>query len=548
LFLTDLKIKNFRSIGEDGLELSFSTNLTTLLGENNVGKSSIFKAIKKILESPSNEWIPEEWHAGNQKQLLEIQIDCNLDDLTIAEIIESMRLPITIDQYKIVFSNKITYIISRNDYSLESSLKFGVFQLNRSREGNHQVLQGWIGEKGRKNHTYGSAIFNDFFTSVFLDNKPLDFIKDHLDKQTINYTTRSYGITLPNTSWDETFIKIIQKRLVIIEDFREKPEKGLSNFLATSTGKDLSSVLFNLKNGKDTEETFFKIQKNFESLFPNIKMNVYRDLKTNKEIDIYFTKDQIRSTTSFVGAGILESLLLLTHLEAYKNHIFLIDHPETHLHPHAQRSLNSILEKNNDNQVLIITHSPYFVNFNKKSRIVRLSQKSHKTIKDSLPDDFFTDLEFTKIDQFLDSANKELFFARKVILVEGATEIGALPIFANASDFNLDDYGISLINVDGKKNFPFFSKICEAFKIPYVMLADYDAREIIDKIKEQFRDSKSIILPKDFEALLPQELREASKLKYGESKPRIGRYVAQQMIEKEISVPVEIQHLFSQLR
>jgi predicted ATP-dependent endonuclease of OLD family len=545
--LTNVKIKNFRPIGEDGLELPFSTNLTTIIGENNVGKSSIFKAIKIIFESPKNQWDSEEWYAGNQKQLLEIQIDCNLDDLTMKRIIESMELPITVDQYKIIFSNKITYCLSRRDNFLGSTLKFGFFQINCTRMGNTQSLQGWLGEIGLTNTSYNKVPFIEIFTRVFSESEPYNFINNYLDTHAKNKPTRSCEIILPNTGWDEIFIKIIQEKFVIIEEYREKPGKGLSNFLVTSTGKELSSMLFNLKNGKNTEENFVRIQKNFESLFPNIKMNVYRDLQTNKEIDLFFTKDQIRSTTLFVGAGILESLLLLTHLEAYKNHIFLIDHPETHLHPHAQRRLNSIFEKTDDNQLLIITHSPYFVNFNKKSGIIRLSQKNHKTIKASAPDGLFTHRDFFKIDQFLDSANKELFFARKVILVEGQTEIGALPIFANALDFNLDNYGISLINVDGKKNFPIFSKICEAFMIPYVMLADYDAQEIIDKIKEQFKNSKSIILAKDFDALLPQELREASISICGESKPRIGKYVAQQMIEKEISVPIEIQRLFSQL-
>jgi predicted ATP-dependent endonuclease of OLD family len=49
-------IRNFRPVGEKGLELTFTTSYTSFVGENNVGKSSIFEALKKILE-PQTTWI-----------------------------------------------------------------------------------------------------------------------------------------------------------------------------------------------------------------------------------------------------------------------------------------------------------------------------------------------------------------------------------------------------------------------------------------------------------------------------------------------------------
>lgn len=539
MFLTNIQIKNFRPIGEEGLKLSISTNLTTILGENNVGKSSIFKAINKILEFPQTQWISEEWHAGNRKKILEIKFSCELDDSTIKKFIELMQLSITINQYKSVFSNKITYYYAQDENNFKKIITLGVFHINRN--------QGWLGEIGNSETAYSRESFSEAFKHIFANPEPINYIKEYLNTQARNKPNKSVEIIIPRSDWIDFFLQIIRKKFVIIEDYREKPHKTLSNFFVSPTGKDLSSMLFNLKNGKDTEEKFERIQKNFEHLFPQLKLNVFRDTETN-EIELLFTKEHIKSTTSYVGAGILEALLLLTHLEAYKDHIFLIDHPETHLHPHAQRRLNSIIEKSDDNQILIITHSPYFVNFNKKSRVVRVSQKNHKTMMTCSPEEFFSEKELFKVDQFLDSTTKELFFARKVILVEGPTEIGALPIFANALNFNLDDFGISLINVDGKDNFPIFSKICEAFKIPYVMLADCDAQQIMEKIKKRFKDSESIILPKDFDELLPLDLRNCAKSKCGNSKPRNGRYVAQQMLEKVILIPDVIQHLFSRIQ
>ena len=47
--ITKLIIKNFRSIDAEGIEIIFDTNLTALIGKNNVGKSNILAAIDIIL-------------------------------------------------------------------------------------------------------------------------------------------------------------------------------------------------------------------------------------------------------------------------------------------------------------------------------------------------------------------------------------------------------------------------------------------------------------------------------------------------------------------
>lgn len=47
--ISRLYIKNFRSIGNEGLKIDFGTNLSAIVGKNNVGKSNILIAIDYIL-------------------------------------------------------------------------------------------------------------------------------------------------------------------------------------------------------------------------------------------------------------------------------------------------------------------------------------------------------------------------------------------------------------------------------------------------------------------------------------------------------------------
>ena len=87
-------IRNFRPIGEQGLELALSTSCSTFIGENNIGKSSIFEAIKRIFEPQSWEiaWDKEDWHAGNQNKIIKIRLECILDNNQIKQIIEILDL------------------------------------------------------------------------------------------------------------------------------------------------------------------------------------------------------------------------------------------------------------------------------------------------------------------------------------------------------------------------------------------------------------------------------------------------------------------------
>lgn len=91
-----------------------------------------------------------------------------------------------------------------------------------------------------------------------------------------------------------------------------------------------------------------------------------------------------------------------------------------------------------------ITHSPYFVNLSSRSRILRFVQKDAQTEIIEPPQNYFTNEDFFKLEQCLDIDTKELFFARKAVLVEGPTELGALPIFAS-DIYNFDENGVSVI-------------------------------------------------------------------------------------------------------
>ncbi len=85
-----------------------------------------------------------------------------------------------------------------------------------------------------------------------------------------------------------------------------------------------------------------------------------------------------------------------------------------------------------------------------------------------------------KLERYLDVTRAELFFARRVIFVEGAAELLMVNLLARRAGVDLRNHGVSLISVEGL-NFdlfmPLFGK--NAIKVPVAILTDADPQKIV---------------------------------------------------------------------
>lgn len=526
--LNKIYIRNFRSVGEQGLELTIAPTCTTFIGENNVGKSSIFEAVKRILDF-NIQWEKEDWYASDQSQTIEIQLESTLNDDQIQKLITFLNLSMGVKDFKEKFTSKFTSGYMKTLDQSSRILKLGELQIGN--------INGWFGEVENKN-SYNPINWSEIveeYEAQENDNL-MQFIKK------LFYEKRESGENPQidfNKDISKLLLEFVQPNIIIIEEFREKPQKILIDTLTSPKSSDLASVLFNLKNERPNyRRKFEKIREKFCQLFPTLELDVIRE---NDEIKILIQKSGIESTTFYIGAGIIQSLHLLTHLIAHKDKVLFLDHPELHLHPHAQRRLATFVEEEKDKQTIIITHSPYFIDLNKDSNIIRFVQKSAQTEIFEPPQDYFQIKDYSKLEQFLDGNTKELFFASKVLVVEGLTELGALPIFSLKMDYNFDENGVSVIDISGKHNFDFFVKLCEGFAIPYFIIADKDAEKLLTNYESK------LILPSDFEGLLPESLVEEARKIVGKSKPRIGRYVAKKMVENG-EIPNEVEQIIESLK
>jgi len=84
----------------------------------------------------------------------------------------------------------------------------------------------------------------------------------------------------------------------------------------------------------------------------------------------------------------------------------------------------------------------------------------------------------------LDPERSELFFARRLLLVEGDTEKLSYPAYAAKLELDLDRTGATIVEVGGKRNLRDFAELAISFQIPIGIVDDGDSSDFKDEDEE----------------------------------------------------------------
>lgn len=171
---------------------------------------------------------------------------------------------------------------------------------------------------------------------------------------------------------------------------------------------------------------------------------------------------------------------------AFPGYLLLIDEPENALHPMAARAAQRHLYKlaeSSDWQIIMTTHSPYFINpFEDHTTIVRLERTAEGEADTVEPKTYRSDLiEFEGNDkdrlqalQHIDPSFSEVFFGSHPVLVEGDTEHAAFMASILERQHGLMDQ-VTVIRARGKAILVPLIKVMTHFKIDFGLVHDCDS-------------------------------------------------------------------------
>lgn len=201
-----------------------------------------------------------------------------------------------------------------------------------------------------------------------------------------------------------------------------------------------------------------------------------------------------------LGSGV-QSAIVVGIFEAFRElnekiGTVLIEEPEMYLHPQAQRYFARLLSDLVDSgkcQVIYSTHSPIFADVGRfeSIRVVGRSDfelTSQKSVSDPADVKFLESQRASKkLVGFSSSARSEIFFARKVLLVEGPSDSLAAQAFAMATGLDVDAEQLAIVPCGSKSAIPFMARVCRAFGIDVVALHDEDIYDESDGDDDRVR-------------------------------------------------------------
>lgn len=522
-----IEVKNFRLL--ENINCNLEDDITLIVGKNNTGKTSFFEAIK-LATSTDGKFIFEDFsqscypvfkssfnkYLESRKEGITEENREEIEKQLLAEI-PKIKINFEIEYNKgnneslVELSEFITDLEdARNDaticISFEPKNTLKIFQSFENREEktielieylhkNIKLLYETVCYAVDKESGYTRIIEDSFKTKIqkvmlFENIKAMRILDD--TKGDV-HNALSLGFSNYYSHRDKTDNKDVEEL--------EKTLKGVASDLKNKYKKVLENIMLELKKfGANTPVSIPPIE--IDSIFDSEKV-----LKNN--IQYLYKQNEINLPESYNGLGysnlIYMILELASFIEKFKNSkdeklsnflVVLIEEPEAHMHPQMQQvfisqvseMVNEAKEKNNIQiQVIITTHSSHILSesgietelgFNRIRYFNRLQTASggYKITNQDFNNLKIKDDErtFRFLRQYLTLHKSDLFFADKVILVEGTTERMLLPQMIKKSAKSLCNEYVSILEVGGAYAHS-FREMLEFINVRTLIITDIDS-------------------------------------------------------------------------
>lgn len=540
--IAKIRVANFRSILDATLECG---PLTILIGCNGAGKSSFLQALRMFMET-STSFVPTNEDFYNRDQTKEILIEVTFCDLANDEkaefksyldknetLVVQKRFPGG-EYYGQTFGcaelepvrEKIRQKASKvSDHAqvLKSLVDTGKFPgLQAVTRNIDEELKRWEGEnvsrcsqyfragefQGPQNIAGGKVKGRTQFVYI----PPVR--EADLDASGVGKQTPLGALVTP-------LLTAMTERNADIAKVKAEVQKGYDEYRTMVQGageketleKELTSVL--RRYDQETSATV-QLQLDPEIPLPPPKPSVW------------LKEDGFDGEVSRKGHG-LQRLFIFSILELYeksrkgpvdngegKGILLAIEEPELYQHPARSRAISRIFKElcfpqgktNFPFQILLTTHSPYFIDLEKFDGIRRIEKADsgregpmqtvvHKTdlkivgqkVTEALGEktEVTDSSAWARMRANMGLKGSEALFAEGIILVEGVEDEAILSACADHHKVSLDAEGIAILPVEGKNKLPWLLVLCRELNIKTYTIFDADIDKV-EKKKEKEKD------------------------------------------------------------
>jgi putative ATP-dependent endonuclease of OLD family len=529
MILTQITIRNYRSIVDIG-DIPL-TRVFAFIGENNSGKSNLIRAIECLMSAGSGgvsstdfndpaqpilikgvfdtlsgqekkRWRP---YLVNNQLILEKHLDLKVDERTGKEKTDAefhgykaepadwfLSIPKIEERAQGARVNWKTIVESNHlpDYFLEDSkCTKPIFQKGLAR---------YLEER---DVAYDEPDVSSTQALGFPSNVVATLPSFYLLKAITDYTDE-----IDKRSTSSTFRRLMG-------DLGDRIIKKDPRYQEIQTALDTIHSLFNksidgtqgtrLHSLSQVEARFTELLKKLMPAVEKVSMSIeVEDAKDIFSGGVALTVDDGVDTTVLAKGNGLQRCIVFTLLQTLilnernqllaapeqltdgnRTILLAIEEPELYIHPQLSKLFFDVMrEFGRTDQVIYSSHSPLFIDAFDYDRIaiVTKTKATEGTKVRTCDPKAFDGLNDRKLFQGLTRLNpsvSELFFARRVLLVEGPEDQIAITatLQKEAAIVNrIEELDWSIIVTGGKQCIPFFQRVLNGFSIPYSVLHDHD--------------------------------------------------------------------------
>lgn len=479
MYISNIKIRNYKNFYKSNI--NFQKKITTVIGENGVGKTNLFNAIRLLIDNNYKHFFCEDdfsYKLNNYKcHWIIISLEFSEVPNPIIEPVAAEFNPVNSKSvYTLIF--RPSKLIRNNLYNLSQDYQ-NLVDTSEKENKKREIIQ----------YIDSISIKNDY--EIIKTTKiNWDFLNDEKYKALVGDIDQ---LVFPNP--DD-----VQENAAVIGDKEQKNIRNFINFTFIPAIRDVNSEL--TKSGNFLEEILLNVSSKIDSNIWKTIKNKFNDINDQMmNIDEYcnFSKNVSNVVNSTIGTvyssdvfldvslpdeekrfikyfslkgkvdehnislyntslgenNILYFALKLIQQNYQEGHtkkilnLIVIEEPEAHLHKHLQQTFFNGIRQNNETQIIMSTHSVHISESSKVSSMVVIGS-TQRECEIYNPVANLNRSEIKYIERYLDATRNPILFSKNVMMVEGSAELIFIPnILKLKYNLDLNAYGISIISIDG---------------------------------------------------------------------------------------------------